>query len=135
MKKLERVMLIDDDVNTNFYNKILLEQSNLVEDIVIFQQAMEALAYLKNDGHNVSIILLDINMPVMNGWEFLEAYEKLDAKLKETLVVVMLTSSVNKEDHERASKINSVKRFLSKPISPEDINGLVSLIEAEMVKV
>lgn len=135
MRKLERVMLIDDDVNTNFYNKILLEQSNLVEDIVIFQQAMEALAYLKNDGQNVSLILLDINMPVMNGWEFLEAYEKLDTKLKETLVVVMLTSSVNKEDHERASKIKSIKRFLSKPISPEDINDLVGLLEADTANV
>ena len=126
MEKLKRILLIDDDVNTNFYNRILFEQANLSDEILEFQNATEGLDYLKKE-NEVSLILLDINMPIMNGWQFLEAYEQLDEKQKEAIIVVMLTSSINIDDQEKASKYHSVKKFIRKPISPELINEIMEL--------
>ena len=126
MEKLKRILLIDDDVNTNFYNRILFEQAKVSDDILEFQNAEEGLDYLKNE-NEVSLILLDINMPIMNGWQFLEAYDQLDEKQKEAIIVVMLTSSINIDDQEKASKYHSVKKFIRKPISPELINEIMEL--------
>ena len=126
MEKLKRILLIDDDVNTNFYNRILFEQAKVSDDILEFQNAKEGLDYLKNE-NEVSLILLDINMPIMNGWQFLEAYDQLDEKQKEAIIVVMLTSSINIDDQEKASKYHSVKKFIRKPISPELINEIMEL--------
>ncbi len=126
MEKLKRILLIDDDVNTNFYNRILFEQAKVSDDILEFQNAEKGLDYLKNE-NEVSLILLDINMPIMNGWQFLEAYEQLNEKQKEAIIVVMLTSSINIDDQEKAAKYDSVKKFIRKPISPELINEILEL--------
>jgi len=126
MEKLNRILLIDDDVNSNFYNRILFEQAKVCDEIIEFQNAEEGLDYLKNE-NEVSLILLDINMPIMNGWQFLEAYDQLDEKQKEAIIVVMLTSSINIDDQEKASKYHSVKKFIRKPISPELINEIMEL--------
>lgn len=126
MDKLERILLIDDDVNTNFYNRILLSQANVCEEILEFQNANEGLDYIK-EGHTVNMILLDINMPIMNGWQFLEAYEQLDETQKDAVIVVMLTSSIDEDDQEKAAMYDSVKKFIRKPITPELINEIMEL--------
>lgn len=126
MDKLERILLIDDDVNTNFYNRILLSQANVCEEILEFQNANEGLDYIK-EGHSVNMILLDINMPIMNGWQFLEAYEQLDETQKDAVIVVMLTSSIDEDDQEKAAMYDSVKKFIRKPITPELINEIMEL--------
>lgn len=126
MDKLERILLIDDDVNTNFYNRILLSQANVCEEILEFQNANEGLDYIK-EGHTVNMILLDINMPIMNGWQFLEAYEQLDEAQKDAVIVVMLTSSIDEDDQEKAAMYDSVKKFIRKPITPELINEIMEL--------
>ena len=126
MEKLKRILLIDDDVNTNFYNRILFEQAKVCDEILEFQNAEEGLEFLKKE-NEVSLILLDINMPIMNGWQFLEAYEQLNKKQKEAIIVVMLTSSINMDDQEKAAKYDSVKKFIRKPISPELINEIMEL--------
>lgn len=126
MEKLKRILLIDDDVNTNFYNRILFEQAKVCDEILEFQNAEEGLEFLKKE-NEVSLILLDINMPIMNGWQFLEAYEQLNEKQKEAIIVVMLTSSINMDDQEKAAMYDSVKKFIRKPISPELINEIMEL--------
>ena len=78
MEKLKRILLIDDDVNTNFYNRILFEQAKVSDDILEFQNAEEGLDYLKNE-NEVSLILLDINMPKLDGYQVLSL---LNEKLK-----------------------------------------------------
>lgn len=80
MKKLERIMLIDDDADTNYYNEIILNNIGAAEDVIVFQNGNEALEYLKK-GNKVDLILLDINMPILNGWQFLERYEELEKEL------------------------------------------------------
>ena len=126
MEKLKRILLIDDDVNTNFYNRILFEQAKVCDEILEFQNAEEGLEFLKKE-NEVSLVLLDINMPIMNGWQFLEAYEQLNEKQKEAIIVVMLTSSINMDDQEKAAMYDSVKKFIRKPISPELINEIMEL--------
>ena len=82
MKTLECIMLVDDDADTNFYNKIVLEQTDATNEIVVFENGKDALMYLEKGNNKVDLILLDINMPIMNGWQFLEHYEKLDENKK-----------------------------------------------------
>ena len=80
-KKLHCIMLIDDDPATNFYHRIILRDGGWAQKIVEVKNGEEALQYLQTpfgiDNPRPSLIFLDINMPRMNGWEFLEAYKKL----------------------------------------------------------
>ncbi len=127
MKTLERIMLVDDDLDTNFYNKIVLEQAKATNEIIVFENGKEALEYLKNGSDKVDLILLDINMPIMTGWQFLEHYERLDENRKATIVIVMLTSSINSDDRKKADKFSSIKKFINKPISPGIINEILDI--------
>ena len=122
-KKLKRILLIDDDVNTNLYNKIVISQLEITEEIIVCENGKEAIDYLTNK-QNTSfpqpeMVFLDINMPVMNGWEFLEAYNQLDEDQKAQLIIAMLTSSLNPDDKTRAQKYGEVKEYISKPLNGE----------------
>ena len=129
MKTLERIMLVDDDADTNFYNTIMLNRTNASNDIVVFQNGKDALLYLEKENQNVDLIFLDINMPVMNGWQFLEQYGKLDASRRATIMVVMLTSSVNYDDKKKAEKLHLVNRYINKPLTPQIIKEILELFE------
>jgi CheY-like chemotaxis protein len=129
MKKLERIMLVDDDPDTNMYNEIVLNQMNASENIIIFQNGKDALKYIVEKEDRIDLILLDINMPVMNGWQFVEEYEKLDKKKQTAIIVVMLTSSINIDDKLKAEAFNSVKKFINKPLTPKLIKEILALFE------
>lgn len=128
MKTLECIMLIDDDHLTNFYNKIILEKGNAANEIVVFENGKTALEYLKDNDNKVDLILLDINMPLMNGWQFLEHYDKLDDKRKAKMII-MLTSSAHSDDKKMVEKHGSVKKFINKPLVPDTIKLILSLFE------
>lgn len=127
MRKLERIMLVDDDVFTNFYNEVVLKRMNAYENIIVFQNGKEALDYLKTDKEKVDLILLDINMPIMNGWQFLEHYGEFDKNEKAT--IVMLTSSVNIDDKKKAEGIKLVTRFTNKPLNTDTMKEILAIFE------
>src|SRR4051812_47898983 len=105
--KFKSILLIDDNAADNRYNQIILEEMNIAENIVVAENGLEALDILKKeDNDQPDLILLDINMPKMNGWEFLDAYKKLN--LKENDIVVVLTTSMNPEDKKKAEQITGV---------------------------
>ena len=108
-QKLNCILLIDDDKPTNFINEVVIKQLDCAEKIVVVQNGSEALDYLKSkdDGEHPQpdLIFLDINMPAMNGWEFLEKYTELDKKQHGKVVVIMLTTSLNQDDEKKASGI------------------------------
>lgn len=131
MKKLDTILLIDDDPATNFLHKYVLQKESCAENIVSFQSAEEALEYIKdtikNGFHFPELIFLDINMPRMNGWEFIEEYNKISKQNKISKIVVMLTTSLDTKDREKAESIKEINEFLSKPLTPEKIHQVLEL--------
>jgi CheY-like chemotaxis protein len=123
MKKIKNVLLIDDDEPTNFINKKIILGSDLVEAIHIAQSGQEALNFLSHQpeqtGQNPlpDLIFLDINMPAMDGWEFLANYKKLKTAKKENVIIVMLTTSLNPDDEVKAKEMKEVKAFRNKPLT------------------
>ncbi|HTM92293.1 MAG TPA: response regulator [Flavisolibacter sp.] len=129
--KLNCILLVDDDEPTNFLNQIVIEELNITEQIRVAQNGQEALAYLKQTGSGdedfplPDLILLDINMPAMNGWEFLERYSHLPAHQKANVVIVMLTTSLNPDDRAKAHEISEVTGFETKPLTVDKLQALL----------
>lgn len=116
-RKIQTAMLIDDEeIDQKLYTRVL-NRSGLVENVVSFTYADEAFEFLKaNDDLVVDVIFLDINMPRMNGFQFLE---KVTTELNREfahLVIVMLTTSLDPKDREMASKFDIVREFINKPL-------------------
>lgn len=128
-EKLNCILLIDDDEPTNFINELVIKKAACTQKIVVKQGAREALEYLmsKEDGEHPrpDLIFLDINMPAMNGWDFLEEYRKLDELQKGKIVIVMLTTSLNPDDEEKARKIKEINDFKSKPLTKEILQEIL----------
>ena len=127
--KLNCILLIDDDEPTNFLNRLTLEQAGCVRDIRVAQSGQEALDYLRSCGKEIAprpdLIFLDINMPAMDGWEFLERYRSLPAECKADIVLIMLTTSLNPDDEIRTRTIPEVSGFENKPLSQHRLIGLL----------
>ena len=125
-KKLNCILLVDDDPDDNLFHQIIINKMNIVHTIAIAKNGLEALAFLKKEEQvPPEIIFLDINMPKMNGWEFMEEYKHLDAKQKSKVLVVMLTTSANPDDKRKAKELADLTGFQTKPLSKEMINELL----------
>lgn len=125
----KRIVLIDDDNTTNYLNKFSIERSNVVDEVITFASPLEALDYLnsRSDEDKGSLILLDINMPVMSGWELLKHYTTQNGN-KAVDKVVMLTSSIDPRDQELANENPLVSDIKPKPLSLRTINDLVKTL-------
>jgi CheY-like chemotaxis protein len=120
MKQLNCILLIDDDEPTNFLNKLTLEQSGCVRHVRIAPGGQAALDYLRGDPEDClrpDLIFLDINMPAMDGWEFLAQYRTLPPEKKADTVLIMLTTSLNPDDEKRTRAIPEVSGFEHKPLN------------------
>lgn len=125
--KLNRILLVDDNPDDNYYHQIILKKMNIVDRIDVVLNGLEALAYLKRENQvPPELIFLDINMPRMNGWEFLEQYKYLDAKQKARVVIMILTTSANPDDIRRAKEIEEVTGFETKPLTEEMMTRLLN---------
>jgi CheY-like chemotaxis protein len=121
--KLNCILVIDDDEATNFFTGMILEDAGCAEHIKTLQSAQKALDYLakstKGDNADLypwpDLLFLDINMPAMDGWEFLEQYKKLE--LKSPIVVIMLTTSLFPEDKLKAERMPEIAGFEHKPLT------------------
>lgn len=129
-KKLNCILLIDDNPDDNFFHEREIKKNDIATHVITKNSGSEALSYIKSQGDNMDmrpdLIFLDINMPGMNGWEFLEQYELLDKELQSGIIIVMLTTSENPDDIARAMKWSFVCDYVAKPLSKERMEGIVS---------
>jgi CheY-like chemotaxis protein len=129
MKKLNCVLLIDDDTINNYINERLIKKNEVASEVKVVLNGQEALQYLidrkKEEGSkNPELILLDINMPVMDGFEFMAAYKKAENIDKESVVIVMLTTSTNPSDTQRLND-SGVAGFVNKPLTEGKLKNLL----------
>ena len=126
-RKLNTILLVDDDEEDNYFHSIVINKLNIVNQIDVANNGLEALSYLK-DGKNSlpDVIFLDLNMPKMNGWEFLEEYKVLSPEQKAKVLIVILTTSANPDDIRRAKEMEEVSGFSTKPLSAEFLDKLIA---------
>ncbi len=119
-RKLDCILLVDDSHEDNRYHEIIIKEMDIVNRIEFALNGIEALDYLKREDRILpELIFLDINMPRMNGWEFLEQYKYLDPAQKAKVVVMILTTSANPDDIKKAKEIEDITGFETKPLSRE----------------
>lgn len=126
MIQYNKIILIDDETICNYVTSKILMKATIAHSIESFSNAKSALAQIENnsepgEGELLNLILLDINMPDMNGWDFLVAFEKLPDHLVNQYSVMMLTSSIDTRDIEKSQSYKSVRKFISKPFSIDKI--------------
>jgi CheY-like chemotaxis protein len=121
-KKLNTILLVDDDPDDNYFHQIVINKMNIVHKIDVVTDGVRALEYLTKDNQTQpELIFLDINMPRMNGWEFLEEYKKTNIKSKSKIIIMILTTSANPDDLKKAKEIEEVSGFETKPLSTESL--------------
>ncbi len=133
--KLKCILLVDDDHATNFIHKRLLNNIECSEKIVIHSDAREALQIFKENidfQERPILVMLDINMPEMSGWEFLDEFNNLAEKKKKGVKIAMVTTSINPDDMQLAKSKNA-DYYLCKPLKKEEINHLVQEITSQQI--
>ena len=126
--KFEKVMIIDDNNIDLYITKRLIIKNNFGKNVLEYTAATEALKYLQDNQDNIPmlplIIFIDIYMPEMSGFEFLEAYDKLPATLKKYCKVFIISSTIDENDIERSRLDKNLTAFQVKPITKEFLNSI-----------
>lgn len=130
-RKYRTVMLIDDNEIDNLINQKMIEAATIAENIYTHTGAKSAIEFLRNmEKLEVAkevlpdVIFLDIDMPLMDGFQFLDEFEKLTERTRKMCKIIMLTSSINPQDFNKSKKYQNVKLYLNKPLSNESIQKI-----------
>ncbi|WP_158825645.1 response regulator [Mucilaginibacter lacusdianchii] len=117
-------LLIDDNYIDNFVTRRILESSNFAEKIVVQQSATEAIEAIRIGEIKPDVIFLDLRMPLMNGFEFLQEYDKLSEEKKSAKKIFMLSSSLDPVDVKRSSQNKYITQFIHKPLTHKTLEEL-----------
>jgi CheY-like chemotaxis protein len=123
--KFKLLLFIDDDVATNFYHKIIVNSSRVCEKHIFFEKAKDALDYfnsIENDSQIPDVVFLDINMPCIDGWTFLNLFSEVE--LKKNPSIVMLTTSLSTMERERANNHAQIYKLLHKSLTEKHLYEL-----------
>jgi CheY-like chemotaxis protein len=127
--KLRRILVVDDNDDDLFFVQIILKSAGIANDVTLMETGQIALDHLSSpQGQEVDLILLDINMPEMSGFEFLDLYQPLYDQGLAHAAVVMHSSSSAPADRSRASAYGCVRGYVVKPISKVTAQSLVPLV-------
>lgn len=130
MKEIDTLYLVDDDDTYQFIVERTISNINLVKSIKVFSNGREAIDFLEaslNDPSLIpNVILLDLTMPVMDGWSFLENYLLLKPRIGKRVYIYIVSSSVDPSDVERARSISEVTDYMVKPLTKEKLISMLS---------
>ncbi|MEJ6981075.1 response regulator [Pedobacter sp. P351] len=122
---MSKVFIIDDDPIHQRIAQIMITKHQLYDEFVSYTEAAKAIEALENNYKNPEllpdVILLDLNMPVMDGWDFLERFDKIKDMFTKEIRIFIVSSSVDEKDISRSQSYSTVKGFISKPLNPEII--------------
>ncbi|MCR9155314.1 MAG: response regulator [Croceimicrobium sp.] len=129
--KLKGILLIDDDPISHFLNKKVIEKLDInvhVQTVDSAQAGLEMMKYSQDVFFRPCLILLDLNMPGMTGWDFIEAYKNLGMDFSEQTQIVILSTSENPDDRAKAKEYKEVHHYLSKPLGVDYLQKVIGEI-------
>lgn len=128
VRKLQSILIIDDDEVNNFICSKIIEEERIANKITTTLGVNEALDYIKKGLNKETslpdLILLDLNMPVLTGWDFLEEYKKLAPELSKEIILVILSSSAFQDDIKKAKSFKEVHAYKTKPITKQLLSDI-----------
>lgn len=124
MSNYKTCLLIDDNYIDNFVTRRILESGNFAEKVVVLQSAGEAINSLRAGTVKPDVIFLDIRMPVMGGFEFLQEYDKLEIDNKQAIKIFMLSSSLDPTDLKKSTNNKYITQFIHKPITQKTLDDI-----------
>ncbi len=128
MAAYRSVMLVDDNEIDNIINEKIIEANEFADQVLVFQTGQDALDYLRENQADVEdlpeIVFLDINMPVMDGFQFLSDFEQLPNEVRERCKIIMLSSSISPKDIDRAASSRFVRKYLNKPLNARYLEAI-----------
>jgi CheY-like chemotaxis protein len=133
MKKIDIACIIDDDPIFVYGAQALMQLTNFCNSMMVYNNGEEALNNLKvllSSGEKLpDVILLDLNMPIMDGWEFLEEFTKI--KTEKEITIFIVTSSIDPNDVEKAKTYSEVSNYIVKPVTTESLEHILETYKSE----
>ncbi|MGO4820718.1 MULTISPECIES: response regulator [unclassified Flavobacterium] len=133
MKKIETIAVIDDDDIYQFTAQRTFKTIDTVKNVYIFSDGKEAIDYFSANINNQEklpdVIFLDLNMPIMDGWQFLREYILLKPSIGKNIIIYIVSSSMNPDDLLKAKTISEVHDYIVKPITVDKFRKIISAIE------
>lgn len=129
MQKLEIIFVVDDDDIYQYVIKKKIEKRNVAHQIKTFKNGQDAIEYLNLMADTIEelpdVIFLDLNMPIMDGWDFLNAYMDSKARLNKKIHLYVVSSSIHQSDIERAKNISEVTDYIVKPMNDSQLDNIL----------
>jgi CheY-like chemotaxis protein len=130
MKEVFQIMVIDDDPICNLLTTKVIEKANIESKIEVYNNPLDALKKLqKGVGSMPDLIFLDLNMPVLHGWDFVNLFLELDPQKTKNVSLIILSASSNQSDLDKAIEVGCIQKYITKPLKTDDVRSLYNNIK------
>ena len=129
MRHIEIMALVDDDDTFVYITKKIIEKSNVVKEVKVFSNGLDAIVYLKSNLNSSymlpEVIFLDLSMPIMDGWQFLDEFVTIESDHTKKITIYICSSSISPHDISRAKNISAVTDFIIKPVTKDKFADII----------